>query len=201
MQHSWLLLSHFHCHQQCTVESNKHGISKPVSPPSLPHFTRGITTRCRHPLHANHIEKTAMVSLPVVFMFSSLFLIFSHHSLFQINISSVDGINGPPSVHNGNNSPLPLSPTHKCHREASNSEFVCYFYFPPFPIFSLPRLFQLICYSVGCVGCPPSVHKANNSRYNHSHSRGGEGSDGEFPHPFYFPPTIPNVFSPQRFSI
>ena len=63
----------------------------------------------------------------------------------------------------GNNSPLPLSPTHKCHREASNSESVCYFYSPLFPIFSHPRLFQLICYSVGCVGCPPSVDKANNS--------------------------------------
>ena len=106
------------------------GISKPVSPFTLSYSIRGITACCHHPPLTNHVKKSTTVSLSAVLCVSPPFPIFSHCSHFQLNVSSVAGIDGPPLVHKQITVHSHCPPAHKCHRDASNSEFVCCFY-PP----------------------------------------------------------------------
>ena len=80
------------------------GISKLVSPPSLPHYTRGITACRCHPPLVNHVEKPTTVSLSVVFMFLSPIPNVFSPPTFQLNYFSVAGIDGPLSVHKANDS-------------------------------------------------------------------------------------------------
>ena len=61
---------------------------------------------------------------------------------------------------------------------------------PLIPFFSHWSLFQLNCSSFHYAACFPSVDSLNKSPLlpSHAHESRGEGSNGEFFSPFYFPP-------------
>ena len=73
--------------------------------------------------------------------------------------------------------------------QVSDGEFICDCYPPPFPMFSHGSLFKLNCYSVHDAAHLPSADKVNKSPLlpSHAHESRGEGGDGEFSSPFYFP--------------
>ena len=104
------------------------GISKPVSPPSLPHSIRGIVAHRHCSTLTNHVEKLIKVSFSVVLCFSPPFPMFSHRN-FSIKFQFCCWCRRPSLGPQGDISPLPSSPVHKCHREAGNSEFPHFQYF------------------------------------------------------------------------
>jgi hypothetical protein len=158
MQCTWLLLSHFHCHQHCPVVTNKQRDYQ-ASVSTIPtHSTRGI----QPPADIHHLRTTLRSQQGWVCLwflcFSPLFPMFSHCSLFRLNFSSVVGIDYTPSVHKGKTSPHLLSPTHECHRETNNSEFVYCLYSP-----HIPNIFSPHPFSINLLFCwqcrPPSLSR------------------------------------------
>jgi hypothetical protein len=136
MQGACLLLCHFHCHKHCPVELINNGISKPVSPPSLSHFIRGITAHRHRPPLAIQIEKLATVSLSVVLFFSPIPNIFSSQP-FSIKFQFCCWRWWPSLGPQGDNSLLPPSPYSQISQRNRQWRVCLLFLFPPIPnIFS-----------------------------------------------------------------
>jgi hypothetical protein len=129
---------------------------------------------------------------------------FSHGWAFQLNRYFVASVDIPPSVYNGNRSPL-LSPSlaNPIEKWATVSLPVAFVFYPPFPMFSHRWDFQLNHYFVPNIDSSPLVYNGNRSLLLPSPSRESlrEVGDGEFACCLCFLPPIPNVFSWVRFSI
>ena len=82
--------------------------------------------------------------------------------IFQLNCYFVDGIDGPPSVYQGNNGSPPPSPPTSCVEKVVMVSFPLVFIFPHHSNFFSPLIFQLNCYSVSHAGRPPSLIQGNN---------------------------------------
>jgi len=83
MQLACLLLFHFIAISTAQLQLINNGIFKPLSPPSLPYSTRGITSCCHHPPLASHFEKAATVSFCLFFYFPPPFPMFSTIAFFN----------------------------------------------------------------------------------------------------------------------
>ena len=109
-------------------------------PPSV---HKGNTARCHRPLLKNVTEKSAVVSLSVVFIPPPL-PIFSHDSLFQLICYSVGRARRPPSVDKVNNSPPHPSPLASHVEKAVLASFPLLYIFLP----TISNVFSLQPFSI-----------------------------------------------------
>ena len=127
LQHTCLLLCHFHCHRHCLVATSKQwdfqasvsnlhplvykGNKSPPLPSTIHEFHREVGNGefvCSH-----HVFP------PIPNDFSQL--------NFQLNCYFVTSVDRVPTACKGNKSPPPPSPTHESYQEMGNGEFVWLF--------------------------------------------------------------------------
>ena len=179
-----------------------------ATPAALPRSIYGSRAGRRRPLLASRLEKAAVVSFCLFYIFPPPFPMFSHRGLFQLNCYPVGRTCCLPQlsrqiIARSHHSPLPSyfekavvvsfwagrrhPPTATCLHKTTAGSFPLLFIFLSLFHFFSRIFFELNCYS-SCACRPPSVNKRSKDV------------------PLLSPPKtrifiFPHVFSPQPFSI